>query len=170
MNPAAVGLMVLTAAAFPLLLLWAIGRAVTATGERAPYSRSRHYLAGRLDDVRITALIDGGDERWSASPPQPPALPQPTAAHWPRCFASPPASAPWAGSGAGEMRAPCCAPTSAMTAPSCSPNPCSAAMPPANQPPASPGRPPSWPPHRISHHLMAANRPGSAMVPHQRRT
>jgi len=61
MNPTAVGLMVLTAVAFPLLL-WAIGRAVTAIGERAHYSRSRHYRAGRLDDVRITALIDGGDE------------------------------------------------------------------------------------------------------------
>ena len=61
MSPTAVVLVVLTAAAFPLLL-WAIGRIVTALGERAPYSRSRHYLAGRLDDVRITALIDGGDE------------------------------------------------------------------------------------------------------------
>jgi hypothetical protein len=54
-------LVALAAAAFPLLL-WAIGRTVTAMGERAPYSRSRHYLAGRLDGVRITALIDGGDE------------------------------------------------------------------------------------------------------------
>jgi hypothetical protein len=63
MSPAAVVLAVLTAAAFPLLL-WAIGRAVTAMGERAPRSggRSHHYLAGRLYGVRITALIDGGDE------------------------------------------------------------------------------------------------------------
>jgi hypothetical protein len=61
MSPTAVVLVVLTAAAFPLLL-WAIGRIVTAMGERAPYSRSRHYLAGRLDGVQITALIDGGDE------------------------------------------------------------------------------------------------------------
>jgi hypothetical protein len=63
MSPAAVVLAVLTAAAFPLLL-WAIGRTVTAMGERAPCSggRSHHYLAGRLYGVRITALIDGGDE------------------------------------------------------------------------------------------------------------
>jgi hypothetical protein len=61
MSPATVVLIVLAAAAFPLLL-WAIGRTVTATAERAPYSRSRQYLAGRLDGVRITALIEGGDE------------------------------------------------------------------------------------------------------------
>jgi hypothetical protein len=56
-------LVVLTAVGFPLLL-WAIGRAVTATGERAPHGlgRPRQYLAGRLDAVQITALIDGGDE------------------------------------------------------------------------------------------------------------
>jgi hypothetical protein len=56
----AVDLVVLTAAGF--LLLWAIGRMVTAIGERVPYSRSHQYLAGRLDGVRITALIEGGDE------------------------------------------------------------------------------------------------------------
>jgi hypothetical protein len=62
MSPTTVVLAVAAAAAFPLLL-WAIGRAVTAMGERAPYSRGRkQYLAGRLDGVRITALIDGGDE------------------------------------------------------------------------------------------------------------
>jgi len=53
MSPAAVVLAVLTAAAFPLLL-WAIGRAVTAMGERAPGSggRSRHHrhLAGSQAD------------------------------------------------------------------------------------------------------------------------
>jgi hypothetical protein len=56
-------LVVLSAAGF-LLLLWAIGRAVTAAGERAPHGlgRPRQYLAGRLDGVQITALIDGGDE------------------------------------------------------------------------------------------------------------
>ena len=52
MSPAAVVLVVLTAAAF--LLLWAIGRAVTAMGERAPGSggRSRHHrhLAGSQAD------------------------------------------------------------------------------------------------------------------------
>jgi hypothetical protein len=63
MSTPTVVLIVLTAAGFPLLL-WAIGRAVTATGERAPHGlgRPRHYLAGRLDAVQITALIDGGDE------------------------------------------------------------------------------------------------------------
>jgi hypothetical protein len=61
MSPTTVVLVALTAAAFPLLL-WAIGRIVSAMGERAPHGRSRHYLAGRLDGVRITALIDGGDE------------------------------------------------------------------------------------------------------------
>ena len=46
------------------LLLWAIGRAVTAAGNRIPpeQGRSRHYLAGRLDGVRITTIIDYGDE------------------------------------------------------------------------------------------------------------
>jgi len=63
MSLTGVVLVVLAAAAFPLLL-WAIGRVVTVMGEHAPYShgRSHHYLAGRLDGVRITALIDGGDE------------------------------------------------------------------------------------------------------------
>jgi hypothetical protein len=61
MSRTAVVLVVVTAAAFPLLL-WAIGRTVTVLGERAPSSRSHHYLAGRLDGVRVTALIDGGDE------------------------------------------------------------------------------------------------------------
>jgi hypothetical protein len=56
-------LVVLCAGGFPLLL-WAIGRAVTAAGERASHGlgRPRQYLAGRLDGVQITALIDGGDE------------------------------------------------------------------------------------------------------------
>lgn len=62
MSPTAVVLAVLTAAGFPLLL-WAIGRTVTAMGERVPYSRGpKQYLAGRVDEVRITTLLDGGDE------------------------------------------------------------------------------------------------------------
>jgi hypothetical protein len=63
MSLMAVVLVVLTGAVFPVLL-WTIGRAVTATGGRAPGSRGqpRQYLAGRLDGVRIAALIDGGDE------------------------------------------------------------------------------------------------------------
>jgi hypothetical protein len=62
MSPTAVALVAVAAAAFPLLL-WAIGCAVTVIGERAPYSRGRkQYLAGRLYGVRITALVNGGDE------------------------------------------------------------------------------------------------------------
>ena len=63
MSTTAVVLVVLSAAGFPLLL-WAIGRAVTAAGERARHGlgRPREYLAGRLDGLQITALIDGGDE------------------------------------------------------------------------------------------------------------
>ncbi len=62
MSRTAVVLAVVTAAAFPLLLR-AIGRTVTATAERAPYRRGRKQdLAGRVDGVRITALIGGGGE------------------------------------------------------------------------------------------------------------
>jgi hypothetical protein len=63
MSSAAVVLVVLSAAGFPLLL-WAIGRAVTAAGERARHGlgRPRQYLTGRLDGLQITTLIDGGDE------------------------------------------------------------------------------------------------------------
>ena len=63
MSSAAVVLVVLSAAGFPLLL-WAIGRAVTAAGERSRHGLGgpRQYLAGRLDGLQITALIDGGDE------------------------------------------------------------------------------------------------------------
>jgi hypothetical protein len=63
MSATTVVLVVLTAAGFPLLL-WAIGRAVTAAGERAAHGlgRSRQYLAGRLNGVQITALIEDGDE------------------------------------------------------------------------------------------------------------
>ena len=57
---------VLTAptAAGLVLLLWAIGRAVTAAGNRIPPAQgwSRHYLAGRLDGVRITTITGYGDE------------------------------------------------------------------------------------------------------------
>jgi hypothetical protein len=63
MSVTTIVLVVLTAAGFPLLL-WAIGRAVTAAGERAPHGlgRPRQFLAGRLDGVQNTALIEGGDE------------------------------------------------------------------------------------------------------------
>lgn len=62
MSSAAIVLVVLSAAGFPLLL-WAIGRAVTAAGERSRHGlgRPRQYLAGRLNGVQITALIDGAD-------------------------------------------------------------------------------------------------------------
>ncbi len=56
-------LVVLTGIAFPLLL-WAIGRGVTALASRVPSAagRPRQYLAGRLYGVRITALAAGEDE------------------------------------------------------------------------------------------------------------
>jgi hypothetical protein len=77
MSPTAVALVVLTVAAFPLLL-WAIGRTVTAMGEHAPYSRGRkQYLAGRLDRVRITTLIDGGGELLVSLTTQTTGKPQP---------------------------------------------------------------------------------------------
>ena len=52
------------AAAGLVLLLSAIGRAVTAAGNRIPLAqgRSPHYLAGRLDGIQITTIIDYDDE------------------------------------------------------------------------------------------------------------
>ncbi len=63
MSTTAVSLVALTAAGL-VLLLWVIGRAVTAAGNRIPpaQDRSRHYLAGRLDGVQITTIIDYDDE------------------------------------------------------------------------------------------------------------
>jgi hypothetical protein len=63
MSTTAISLIALTVAGL-VLLLWVIGRAVTAAGSRIPpaQGRSRHYLADRLDGVRITALIDYDDE------------------------------------------------------------------------------------------------------------
>jgi hypothetical protein len=47
-----------------VLLLWVTGRAVTAAGNRIPPAQGqpRHYLAGRLDGIHITTIIDYGDE------------------------------------------------------------------------------------------------------------
>jgi len=169
MNPTAVGLMVLTAVAFPLLL-WAIGRAVTAIGERAPYSRSRHYLAGRLDDVRITALIDGGDELLVSltAPATGAALADSgLLAEVFRVTASECSLGRvrrWRDEGT-LLRAYLSHDGALMLAePMLGGN--------ASCEPATTvtWQAPSRPPHRISHHLMAANRPGSAVVPHQRRT
>ncbi len=63
MSTSPVVLVALTAAGFPVLL-WAIGRAVTATAERVAHrvGPSRQYLAGRVYGVQITALVDGGEE------------------------------------------------------------------------------------------------------------
>ena len=63
MSTTAIILTALTAAGL-VLLLWAIGRAVTAAGNRIPpaQGRSCHHLAGRLGGVRITTIIDYGDE------------------------------------------------------------------------------------------------------------
>jgi hypothetical protein len=54
---------VLASAAFPLLL-WAIGRGVTAVASRAPAGagRSRQYLAGRLYGVQVIGSVACGDE------------------------------------------------------------------------------------------------------------
>ena len=65
MSANVVVLVVLSVAGFPLLL-WVIGRGVTAAAaaSRVPpaYGRPRQYLAGRLYGVRITAVVDGVDE------------------------------------------------------------------------------------------------------------
>jgi len=63
MTTTTIVLTVLTAAAFPLLL-WAIGRTVTAIASQAPPARGRphQYLAGRLDAVQITTVVTGQDE------------------------------------------------------------------------------------------------------------
>jgi hypothetical protein len=63
MSTTAIFLTALTAAGL-VLLLWVIGRAVTATGNRIPRAqgRSRHYLAGRLDGLPIATIVDYGDE------------------------------------------------------------------------------------------------------------
>jgi hypothetical protein len=63
MSTTAIVLTALTAAGL-VLLLWVIGRAVTAAGNRIPpaQGRSRHYLAGRLDGVQITTITGYGDE------------------------------------------------------------------------------------------------------------
>ena len=63
MSTTAVFLIALTAAGL-VLLLWVIGRAVTAAGNRIPpaQGRSRHYLAGRLDGVQITTITGYGPQ------------------------------------------------------------------------------------------------------------
>lgn len=63
MSATAIVLVVLTAAGFPLLL-WAIGRGVTAVGARAPSAagRPRHYLAGRMTGVHVVAVAGGEGE------------------------------------------------------------------------------------------------------------
>ena len=160
MSLTTVVLAVAAAAVFPLLL-WAISRTVTATGERAPYSRGRapHYLAGRLDGVRITALIDGGDELLVSLTPQ--ITDESQAAGHPlgrvfRITASECSLARvrrWRDEGT-LLRA-----YLGHDGASCSPIPRWAGMPPANRPPPSPGRPASGRSPRISHQLTTANRP-----------
>ncbi|HEX9537463.1 MAG TPA: hypothetical protein VGA04_04725 [Streptosporangiaceae bacterium] len=63
MSITAIVLAVLTAVAFPLLL-WVIGRGVTAVASRAPAAagRSRQYLAGRLYGVQVIAAVACADE------------------------------------------------------------------------------------------------------------
>ena len=64
MNTTAIFPTALTAAGL-VLLLWIIGRAVTAAGNRIPpaQGRSRHYLAGRISQVRQQAAEMGMFER-----------------------------------------------------------------------------------------------------------
>jgi len=59
MSTTAICLAVLASTGLPLLL-WAIGRAVTAAGNRIPAAQrqDRHYLAGRLDRVQIAGILD----------------------------------------------------------------------------------------------------------------
>jgi len=63
MSATAIPLAAAAAAGF-VLLLWAIGRAVTAVAARVPsaHDEPRQYLAGRLDGVRVTTVValDGG--------------------------------------------------------------------------------------------------------------
>jgi hypothetical protein len=63
MTTSSVAAVALTMVGFPPLL-WAIGRAVTAAGQRVAHGLGppRQYLAGRLPEVQISALVDGGDE------------------------------------------------------------------------------------------------------------
>jgi hypothetical protein len=63
MTTTTITLTILAAAGFPVLL-WAIGRAVTALAARVPADprRPRHYLAGRLDGVQISTVTGGHDE------------------------------------------------------------------------------------------------------------
>ena len=58
MSATAVALAAAAAAGF-VLLLWAIGRGVTAIAARVPSAQgqSRQYLAGRLDGVRVVAVV-----------------------------------------------------------------------------------------------------------------
>lgn len=158
MSRTAVVLVVAAAVGFPLLL-WAIGRAVTAIGEHAPYSRGRkQYLAGRLDGVRITSLLDGGDELLVSLSTQATDVTHATGDLLAKVFrvtaseCSLPRVRRWRDEGT-VLRA-----YSATAAPSCSPIRRWAAMPPASRPPPSPGRTASGQPLRSSRHLTTANR------------
>lgn len=63
MSTTAIVLAALAAASFPLLL-WAIGRGVSAAGARVPAdpAADRQYLAGRVHGARIADLLACGDE------------------------------------------------------------------------------------------------------------
>jgi hypothetical protein len=58
MSTTAIALAAAGAAGF-VLLLWAIGRAVTAIAARVPsaHGQSRQYLAGRLDGLQVTTAV-----------------------------------------------------------------------------------------------------------------
>ena len=160
MSTTAVVLVVLSAAGFPLLL-WAIGRAVTAAGERARHGlgRPREYLAGRLDGLQITALIDGGDELLVGLGIQDADTSQATGdlpANVFRVTASEcslPRVRRWRDEGT-LLLAYLSHDGAVMLA-----DPCWAARPPASQPPPPPGRTASRQSHRINRHLTTANPP-----------
>ena len=135
----------------------AIGRAVTAAGERCPdgLRRRRQYLAGRLDGVHITALIHGEDELLVSFSTQATGATRYPLAKVFRVTAS---ECPWPASSAGVMKAHLFAPTSATTAPSCSPTPCWAATPPASPPSRPLGAPAGEQSPRISHRRRTRSR------------
>src|SRR2546430_1138758 len=143
--------------------------AAAASVEHADGGRSYHYLAGTLYGVRITALIDGGDELLVSLTA--PATDAPRAASGPlaKVFRVTASECSLARVRRWRDEGTSCAPTSATTPPSCSPIPSWAATPLANHQHPSPARPASGQPLRISHHLTTANRPGPAVVSYQRR-
>jgi hypothetical protein len=121
--------------ALVLLVLWAIGRAVTAAGSRRPAAAapSRHYLAGRVHGVRITVVVAYEDELLAG--PDTGRRDDRVAG----CSRSRATGTAGLASSAGIVRVRGCAATSARTELSCSPIRSWAATPPASRPLRPPG-------------------------------